>query len=271
MRQYFISIVTLILFFSCSENSTTRKERNLCYQKSYDYYENGNLKLALSFNLKADSLDKQVGYVVYKDDTDIDAKEILWQRALILFEMDKEDEAIRTITQYIELSPKSFSGYYLRGVMYFMKKKYNRAIQDFNLAIKVDPTPHHEIYWRRGNAYFVLNDSINAMKDYQEARIIIENGGNDDFAPFVYLALGDTVKAVMEMNMSLEKNSNKNNLYNASCLYSRMDDKKLALDYLRRAFESGYRNFVFLDYDCYLDNIRAEPEYIQLVENYKTK
>jgi clan AA aspartic protease (TIGR02281 family) len=44
-----------------------------------------------------------------------------------------------------------------------------------------------------------------------------------------------------------------------------------AIKYLRHAFENGYRNFIHIEHDTDLDNIRNNHEFIELVDEWKQK
>lgn len=54
-------------------------------------------------------------------------------------------------------------------------------------------------------------------------------------------------------------------LYNAVCVYSRINDKKLAVKTLKIITESGFEHYDWIKRD--LDNIRNEPEYIELMKD----
>jgi Flp pilus assembly protein TadD len=55
-------------------------------------------------------------------------------------------------------------------------------------------------------------------------------------------------------------------LYNATCFYSRLGEKALAIRTLKSAFTAGYENYEWLKRDTDLDNIRNEPEYIEFIK-----
>jgi len=54
--------------------------------------------------------------------------------------------------------------------------------------------------------------------------------------------------------------------YNAACFYSSLGDKRLALQSFKNAISSGYGFFEWIKRDPDLDNIRNEPEYIELMK-----
>ena len=55
-------------------------------------------------------------------------------------------------------------------------------------------------------------------------------------------------------------------LYNAACFYARLDEKQLAMETLRDAFDAGYENFEWIKRDPDFDSVRNEPEYIELMK-----
>jgi clan AA aspartic protease (TIGR02281 family) len=61
------------------------------------------------------------------------------------------------------------------------------------------------------------------------------------------------------------------NYYDAACLYARMGDKAKALEYLRQAFEHGYRDFAHIAVDYDMDNLREMEKFKALIEEYKAK
>lgn len=58
--------------------------------------------------------------------------------------------------------------YTYRGFSYLKKSRYDRAIEDFNQAIRLDPD-NAWAYANRGNAYFNTREFDRALQDYDEA------------------------------------------------------------------------------------------------------
>ena len=65
--------------------------------------------------------------------------------------------------------------------------------------------------------------------------------------------------------------SDKGNYYDAACLYSVIGEKEQAIDYLRQAFEKGFRRFAHIERDNDLNNIRKLPAFKKLLDKYKRK
>ena len=77
---------------------------------------------------------------------------------------------------------------------------------------------------------------------------------------------GETDKASDEAKKALAINpSDPLMQYNASCFYSQLKEKKLAIESLKNAFEAGYQDYEWVKRDSDLENIRQEPEFIELM------
>ena len=55
-------------------------------------------------------------------------------------------------------------------------------------------------------------------------------------------------------------------MYNTACFYSRLGEKGLAIETLKKSFSIGFGDFEWLKRDPVLDNLRNEPEYIELMK-----
>jgi tetratricopeptide (TPR) repeat protein len=77
------------------------------------------------------------------------------------------DRAIADYNQAIKLNSKLAAAFGNRGVVYDRKGDYDRAIQDYDQAIKLNPTP--DVYFNRGNAYLGKSQYASAIDDYNQA------------------------------------------------------------------------------------------------------
>ena len=64
--------------------------------------------------------------------------------------VDNEDRAIAS--EEIKLDPKDAAQYRCRGLQYYIKGDYDRAIADYSVAIRLDPE-ESIVYLLRANAY----------------------------------------------------------------------------------------------------------------------
>jgi lipoprotein NlpI len=110
------------------------------------------------------------------------------------------DRALADYNEAIRLDPKYARAYNDRGVSYNVKRDYDRAIADFNAAIRLDPK-YAAAYSNRGNAYDGKNDDDRAIADYSEAVRLdpkvwfaYNNRGN------AYTKKGDHDRAIADYN-----------------------------------------------------------------------
>ena len=78
------------------------------------------------------------------------------------------DRAIEDFNKAIALDPKDALAYGIRGLAYYMKRQYDRAIEDYNKAIALDsniPMP----YLTRGLAYNIKGNMGMAISDFRKA------------------------------------------------------------------------------------------------------
>ena len=78
------------------------------------------------------------------------------------------DRAIQDCNEAIRLDPKYAYAYTVRGASYANKANYDRAIQDYNKAIRLDPKYAHA-YTVRGISYANKGNYDRAIQDYNEA------------------------------------------------------------------------------------------------------
>ena len=64
--------------------------------------------------------------------------------------------------------PNDTESYYKRGIAYYKKREYDKAIADFSEVIERDSN-HAESYYNRGNAYCDNVDFDEAIADYTKA------------------------------------------------------------------------------------------------------
>ncbi|MFC1987647.1 tetratricopeptide repeat protein [Chloroflexota bacterium] len=72
------------------------------------------------------------------------------------------------IRPYIVINPNDAEAYNNRGVTYLEKGEYDRALTDFNKAIKLDPN-YALAYYNRGDAYSCKEDLDSALADFTKA------------------------------------------------------------------------------------------------------
>jgi len=78
------------------------------------------------------------------------------------------DRAIQDYDQAIRLNPKHANTFYNRGVAYRSKGQYDRAIADYDQAIRLNPQDA-DFFFERGVAYGLKGQYDRAISNYNEA------------------------------------------------------------------------------------------------------
>ena len=87
--------------------------------------------------------------------------------------------------------------YYHKGNTYFEKKKYEKAIENYNMAIILNPT-FSEAYFSRGLAYYNLKNFDKSMSDYTKS------GELDPNNPVIYNNRGDAHYRKQEFDTAIK-------------------------------------------------------------------
>ena len=228
-----------------------------CNRISDCYYEMGDYDNALLNIIDATQLDPS--YTRY-----------VFIKANIEYEIGNKEAALEDINACIEAQPDYAFYYYRKGFFEDNWDMTDDAIEDYSMSIMIDPDFFYA-YLGRGDKYMKKGMVKEAEADY---RMVVEKDtipSESSCAQFAFLSLGEKDNAVGYMQRVIDSfPSDKGSYYDASCLYARMGETEIALDYLRQAFEKGYRRFVHVENDEDLEIVRTMPEYQELVAEYLT-
>ncbi len=78
------------------------------------------------------------------------------------------DRAIADFDQALRLSPSQATAYYGRGLAYYQKGDHDRAIADFDQALRLKPS-YAKAYHARGVMFYYSGDSDRAISDFDQA------------------------------------------------------------------------------------------------------
>lgn len=194
--------------------------------------------------------------------------------ALTYFYKKSNDEAFTAGKKAIELDPISYTGHWILGRIYLRTDFYKEAGELFKKVIELNPEFYSAyndlciVYKRLGEvdkSKEVLQKSIAAVERYLTKH-------PDDARAHLFYAInlaeiGTTDKARDEAKKALEINPTDPLMqYNASCFYSQLNEKKLAIAAIKSAMSSGYQDYEWVKRDSDLENIRQEPEFIELMK-----
>ncbi|MCQ2289238.1 MAG: tetratricopeptide repeat protein [Muribaculaceae bacterium] len=190
----------------------------------------------------------------------------LSSKALYLYQAHRNDEALACASKLIEKLPANPMGYYTRATFNRHLGNYKDAIEDFTMAITLDPETA-EFYVGRGVCYDNTGNKQLATQDYQTAvKVGKDQEGQRSTLSQAYFYMGDNAKAIELNDSCLAHDPTDGDYYNSACLYSLMGNTDKALDELQIAFDKGFAHLGHMENDRDMDNVRALPRYKAMVE-----
>ncbi len=183
-------------------------------------------------------------------------------------------EGIEAGQKAIELDTNNFLGYWILGRIYVAIDKASEAIKVFNKVIELNP----DFY----SVYGDLQIAIGQTGDKEKYNAVLNEGLKvyekylskhpDDARAHMFYAVdlvqvGNTAKAKAEADNAIKLSPGDPLMqYNAACFYSQMNEKKLALESLKKAIDSGFGEFEWIRRDTDLDNLRTDPDFKELLK-----
>ena len=147
------------------------------------------------------------------EDTTKNRATIYGSRGVGYYSKGDYDRAVQDTNQAILLNPIEPSFYYTRGLAYKKKGDFDRAIQDFNEAIRLDPN-FERAYYDRGNAYLDKEEYDRAIQEFNEA---IHLNSSDAYAynnrGVAYHKKGDYGRAIQDYGQAIRLNPNYTTAY----------------------------------------------------------
>ena len=252
-------------------------ERAAKYNKAIAYYKESlekesNIITASRISSCYDDLgdyDKALEYCNQAIALDSVKANYLYEKANILDNAGRTQEAIKTMSDYIANTPDEPAGYYQRGWFKDHSGDIEGALEDYTMAITLQPNEAYA-YLNRGVLYRLKGENAKAESDFKQVVRLDSIPEEAECSFYAYYYLGQKDKAVEILNTILDKDK-KGNCYDAACLYSVMGEKEKALSYLRQSLEDGYRRFAHIKRDRDLNNIRNTEEFKVLMKEYEEK
>ena len=252
-------------------------ERAAKYNKAIAYYKESlekesNIITASRISSCYDDLgdyDKALEYCNQAIALDSVKANYLYEKANILDNAGRTQEAIKTMSDYIANTPDEPAGYYQRGWFKDHFGDIEGALEDYTMAITLQPNVAYA-YLNRGVLYRLKGENAKAESDFKQVVRLDSIPEEAECSFYAYYYLGQKDKAIEILNTILDKDK-KGNCYDAACLYSVMGEKEKALSYLRQSLEDGYRRFAHIKRDRDLNNIRNTEEFKVLLKEYEEK
>ena len=189
----------------------------------------------------------------------------------------KYEKAVEGYTKAIRLDPKYTEAYFWRGAAHNELKQYDKALSDLNVTIKLNPK-HSGAYNSFGFAYAFLRQYDKAWVSFSKA-IELDRGAYWPYSNrgWVNLVLNKCDEAKTDIEKAIVINPKHSAGYAnlGSYYWSCRKDKVKSLEEYEKAFKSGFSKFDTLydekDDGQLLKGLNDTPEFIALVEKYRKK
>src|SRR5215831_8433486 len=161
-----------------------------------------------------------------------------YKRANGYYERGQYDRAIEDYNQAIRLNPNHANAFSNRGATYARKGEYDRAIENYDEAIRLNPK-HADAFSNRGVAYGRKGDYDRAVENYDEAiRLNPKHAAALYGRGNAYRRKGDYDRAIENYDEALRLNpKHANALYNRGNAYRHKGDYNRAIENYDLAIE----------------------------------
>ena len=146
-------------------------------------------------------------------------------------EMGNYERAITDYDEAIRRNPENASAYYFRGNTYAEMGDYERAIADCDEAIRLNPE-NANVYYFRGNTYAEMGDNERAIVDYDEAIRLNPEDASTYYATrgSTYFRQDDNERAIADYDEAIRRNPEDAAAYSSRGLtFLRQGDYKRAI------------------------------------------
>jgi tetratricopeptide (TPR) repeat protein len=176
---------------------------------------------------------------------------ILNKIGIAYHQMQQLDNARKSYEQAIRIKPEYAEAINNLGTVYYARKSFGKAIRYYRKALKYAPNSA-SIYSNLGTAYFARKKYKEAMETYQIALKldpnVFENHGS---------------YGVLLEERSVEERASFH--FHMAKLYAQAGRNELALQYLRKALEEGFKDKKKIAEDPDFQALRDLPEFKELL------
>ena len=169
----------------------------------------------------------------------------LEKRINIYYQMNEIREASKYVNEAIIEFPLESELYYLRGLINISRKKYYKAINDFNKVFELNqPVEFYKVYLNRGVANTNLQEYELAIEDLTKSiELNSTNASAYHSRGMVYYELKDYNLAVNDFRQAIDlSHDNPVTFFNLGMSYYRLEDKESACPYFHKACSLGDKN-----------------------------
>jgi tetratricopeptide (TPR) repeat protein len=161
------------------------------------------------------------------------------------------DKAQKCYEQAIKLKPDYHEAVNNLGTIYYAKKSYRRAISQYRRALKLAPE-QASVHSNLGTAYFARNQVDLALQEFRKAL---------ELDPDVFEHHSSYGVMLQERSVADRAKFH----YSMATIYASQGRSELAIQYLRKALEEGFKERKKLNEEPAFAAIRELPEFKELL------
>ncbi len=189
-----------------------------------------------------------INAMIAADSTDVSS---LQQRAEVYIRMDSTAQMFRDLNTMIEKDPTNAAYYNDRGHAYLFSGQYQKAIEDYDIAVALAPQPY--LNYMRGRCYWEAGDTLAARMDLEKAA-----KGNDGFTCFALHFMGQDSLAAYKMDSIVVADSLAHEeVYNAACLCALLGRTEESFRLLAQDLERNHAQYAYARRDIDFRNIHG--------------
>ncbi len=166
-------------------------------------------------------------------------------------QMQQLDQAKKNYERAIKLDRNYSEALNNLGTVYYARHSYRKAIRYYQKALRINPRSA-SIYSNLGTAYFGRKQYQKATEAYQQALAI---------DPEVFETKGNY--GTLLQDRSVEERAKFH--YYLAKMYAKAGRNDLAIQYVRKALEEGFKDRKKLEEDSEFQALRAMPEFQELL------
>jgi eukaryotic-like serine/threonine-protein kinase len=174
--------------------------------------------------------------------------------------LGRHQEAIAEATRVVEISPLLAWPYSSLGWEYYVARRYDDALAQFQKALQVTTNPwaHMNLAWayREKGLY---KEAIAEFLQMPDGAVKFGHLGN------AYARAGQKAEAQELLQKLIELSKQKVGTYEVALVYAGLGDKDRAFEWLEKAYKVHDKGMCFLKVDPPLDPLRSDPRFQDLL------
>jgi len=153
------------------------------------------------------------------------------------------DKAINAFTKVNEIEPNYHAAaYYNLGIAYWATGQKEKSMENYSLAIRVDPK-YSDAYYGRGVCYYYLNEQDKALDDYSKAIAILPRPELFYNRGMIYANKKMWTEAIADYTKAISTTPNNPNLYyNRATAYGSNNQWELAAEDFTKTLQLDPQN-----------------------------